>query len=61
MQSVQLPAGSVHVPWAFGVVQSEQLFPETFRMMRLDFCLGAGPEKLFDAFVPEAPDHVYSV
>ncbi len=30
-------------------------------MVRLDFCLGACPEELFDTLVPEAPYHPYSV
>ena len=51
---MQLPAGSVHIFRALGVVQRKELLPESFGMTRLDSCLGPGPKELLDTFVPEA-------
>jgi len=53
-QGMQLPAGSVHIFRALGVVQRKELLPESFGMTRLDSCLGPGPKELLDTFVPEA-------
>jgi len=57
VQSMQPPAGRIHIFRNFGVVQREELFAKPFCMLRLDTRLRACLEEPLYAPVPEASYH----
>lgn len=60
-QGVQFPSRSVHVPCRPGAIQLKELNRQFGGMGRLNSSFASGQEESFDAGVPEALNHVYSV
>ena len=60
-QGVQFPSRSVHVPCRPGAIQLKELNRQFGGVGRLNSSFASGREESFDAGVPEALNHVYSV
>lgn len=60
-QRMKLPSRSVHVSRLPCVIQGKQLQSQFASVFRLNPSFRPGVEKLFDAPMPEAFNHMYSV
>jgi hypothetical protein len=60
-QRMEIPTGSIHVLRQFGAIQLKELNRQFGSMGWLDSGFTSGREESFDASVPEALNHVYSV
>src|ERR1035441_3299232 len=61
VQRVQSPSRSIHISCRLGSIQLKELNREFSGMGRLNSRLASGGEESFDAGMPEALNHAYSV